>query len=69
MTGRGKAKRSPACDPRHRRRRPKVSADLPATKARGTAAGGGKAHPRPSHLSTARRMWAIQVFLSSLELV
>lgn len=32
---------------------------------------GGKAHPaHPApHLSTALRMWAIQVFLSSLELV
>ena len=35
---------------------------------RGSSRGGGEAHPAP-HLSTALRMWAIQVFLSSFELV
>lgn len=43
---------------------------LPTVKGKGRMAGReGNAHTGSSHLSTALLMWAIQVFLSSLELV
>lgn len=49
--------------------RSQVTAGLPTVTAKGKSAAGGHRTHGPPHLSTALLMWAIQVFLSSLELV